>query len=405
MGNRTTFPFVLILIIAFINYVGIGVVFPVFSTLLFSPDSAFLPIHTTPEARGFYLGILVALMPIAQFFAAPIWGTLSDAKGRKQLILISLILSFVGYLIGTVGLWHKDLLLLSFSRILIGVGSGNFSVLQASIADITTDSEKPNRYSLFSMAMGSGFACGPFLGGLAVDHLHEIPFIITAFLILSVAALAFFFLKETLLYRKQSKVQWLAGFLQIQKACKLKGLRTIFLCAFLGVFGWCYFFELIPVFLITKFTFSQGDLGLFSGLSGAFYALCTGLLIRPLFKKFAPERLLFLSMIFTGIAILAFGFAPSSFWVWPGIFLIVYLKAPSPPLCNTIVSNRVSSHVQGEALGLLGSVISAAYAIAPFLAGTSVGKYPESAMWIGGGVLLLGGVVGWCLFYRKRFST
>jgi len=69
---------IIILMIAFVDYVGIGLVYPIFAVLLFDPSNLIVPAHSSPEYRGAMLGILISLTPISQFFFSPVLGTFSD---------------------------------------------------------------------------------------------------------------------------------------------------------------------------------------------------------------------------------------------------------------------------------------------------------------------------------------
>jgi MFS family permease len=48
-------------------------------------------------ASGMVVGALLATMAIASTVAAPFWGALSDRVGRKPIVLISQIISLIGY--------------------------------------------------------------------------------------------------------------------------------------------------------------------------------------------------------------------------------------------------------------------------------------------------------------------
>src|SRR5580704_6183428 len=93
-----------ILIVGFIDHMGIGLVYPLFSALLFDPENSILPPETSLATRGWLLGILIALTPIAQFFACPVLGALSDQKGRKKMLIISMAMGIAAYLTAAIGL-------------------------------------------------------------------------------------------------------------------------------------------------------------------------------------------------------------------------------------------------------------------------------------------------------------
>ena len=85
MFRKTIKPSLYILLfVTFIDFMGIALVYPLFSKIFFDRNLSFLPFNMSSQMRGFWLGVLFALMPIIQFFSSPIWGTLSDNKGRKK---------------------------------------------------------------------------------------------------------------------------------------------------------------------------------------------------------------------------------------------------------------------------------------------------------------------------------
>ncbi len=182
------------------------------------------------------------------------------------------------------------------------------------------------------------------------------------------------------------------------------GLRTILLCSFLHQFAWSYFFEFAPVYLITHFQFSASDLGYFYGAAGGFYALSTGLLIRPFVGLMKPEALFFGGNFFTALTILAIILLPSSYWLWPLLFLNQFFLAFVTPNSITVISNSAAANSQGEALGVLSSVNAFALGLSPLCSGSLVGKFPTLPMWIGGTMMLITALIGIGVF-RGRLLT
>ena len=80
----------LVLFVVFLDHIGIGLVYPMFSAMMFEPDSPFMDVAASGVVRGWYLGALLAAMPLAAFFSSPILGALSDQKGRRPLFLFCL---------------------------------------------------------------------------------------------------------------------------------------------------------------------------------------------------------------------------------------------------------------------------------------------------------------------------
>ena len=128
---RKKFVLFIILFIAFIDVMGIGLVYPMFSTMIFHEEYSILAPEVSEGARGFYLGVLLAIMPLTQFFSSPILGMASDAKGRKIVLLWSLAAGIIGYLLGVLAIHIVNLPLLILSRVAVGVSAGSAAVVSA----------------------------------------------------------------------------------------------------------------------------------------------------------------------------------------------------------------------------------------------------------------------------------
>ena len=86
-GHKKIPPIGILFIAVFIDLFGFGLIIPI------------LPIWTTVKL-GFndvIYGILVASYSFMQFLFAPIWGKLSDRRGRKPIIMVGLTGSVIGF--------------------------------------------------------------------------------------------------------------------------------------------------------------------------------------------------------------------------------------------------------------------------------------------------------------------
>lgn len=395
--------FYIALLVAFVDFMGLGLIYPLFSSMLFHHSFSFVPAHTTAEMRGFWLGILLALMPLAQFFSAPIWGAVSDNKGRKKPLVLSLVFVFAGYSVAALAVFLNSLGLLLASRLIIGLGAGNMSIVQATIADLSTPEEKTKNFALYSMALGVGFTLGPFFGGSLAHWGPIIPFTFSMSVVALNLILAFFLFQETHLVKKKTPITLISGFVQIKRAFLLKGVKTVLLCSFLHNFGWSYFFEFAPVYLLAQFDFSPQQIGLFFAAGGCYYALSAGLLIRSLLALIKPLILFSGGMFFTALCIFTLPLLPSSLWIWPLMFFLCYFVAFVTPTSTTIVSNSADAQAQGESLGVLSSINSAALILSPLISGSLVGIRPSLPMWVGGSLLLISSMI-MLIVFRTDFS-
>jgi DHA1 family tetracycline resistance protein-like MFS transporter len=401
MNKPNKISLAILLLITFIDFMGIGLVYPIFSKLFFDKSYAFFPVTTSNEIRGIWLGILFALMPFIQFFFLPIWGTISDRKGRKKPLIQSLSFSSLGHFISIFGILFNSIWLLLISRILLGIGSGNISIVQASIADISLNKEKAKNYGLYGMAIGAGFTFGPFIGGGLSVYSYSFPFSFSCIITLINLVIVAIFYKDSLKNLVEKAISLSIGIKNLKKAFTIKTIRSFFLCSFLVSFGWTYFMDFFPVYLINIFKFTPFDIGLFYGIIGGLYALSAGILIRPFLSKYKPEILFCVSSLITGLCILSIILYPSIYWLILFVIIFSYTASFFNPTITTIISNNSSSDMQGEALGILGSVNSIAYAISATIAGFFLGINPAYSIYVGGITMIIGAlyIIG---FYGKK---
>ncbi|HEX4388372.1 MAG TPA: MFS transporter [Steroidobacteraceae bacterium] len=100
---------------------------------------------------------------LCQLIAAPLWGRLSDRRGRRPILMSSLAGACLSYLL--LGLAHNTWWLLA-SRMLAGFMAGNIAAAFAYAADVSTPQQRAAALGLIGAALGIGFTLGPPLGGL-----------------------------------------------------------------------------------------------------------------------------------------------------------------------------------------------------------------------------------------------
>lgn len=107
-----------VLLIVFIDSLGFGLVYPIFSVLLMNPEQGFLPLQTSLAMRGGLFGLLVSGFCLGQFFGGPILGALSDYKGRKKILLLTLWIAAFTYALAAIGIVFKSIILIFVARLL-----------------------------------------------------------------------------------------------------------------------------------------------------------------------------------------------------------------------------------------------------------------------------------------------
>jgi MFS family permease len=108
-------------------------------------------------------GLLGALYSLLQFFAAPIWGGISDRVGRRPVLLISVFGLFLSYVLW---IFSGSFTLLIAARAIGGLMSGNLSIASAVVSDITDEKNRSKGMAFIGIAFALGFVFGPALGGI-----------------------------------------------------------------------------------------------------------------------------------------------------------------------------------------------------------------------------------------------
>lgn len=371
-------PLLAVFITVFIDLLGIGIIIPVFAPLIIENKHGMMPPEMTEAARNMIYGILTATFPFFQFFGAPILGTLADKYGRKKILQISLVGTFVGYVLFAFAIHYQILWLLFVARALPGFMGGNISIVTAALADISKPEEKAKNFGLIGMAFGLGFIFGPFIGGILASSRicswfdYSTPLWFTAFLTLVNIYYVHSQFPETFKPNATGRVSLLTGINNIRKAFGLVNMRVILLSVFLQAFGFSFFMQFNQVYLIKKFHFNEENIGMIFGYIGLWIAFTQGFIIRKVTKRFSPPQIIRVSLIGLAITILVI-LLPDYWWMLliinPFIAIFQVLTQPNQ---TSIVSALPSRENQGEILGIQQSIASLAFTIPPLIAGVLV---------------------------------
>lgn len=392
--------FFIILLTGFVDYLGIGLVYPIFAVLLFDESNPTLPFDSSPEYRGAILGILIGLTPISQFFLSPILGVYSDLRGRRIALILGISVGCLGYAMGILGVYFNSLLLLFLYRILVGASDATAGVAQATLVDISTEENKAKRFAYLNSSLGFGFTFGPFIGGIIADPSivswfnYSTPLIVAGLLALTNLLLVCWKFPETRNIADQPRSDMLEGLHKIRKVFMLKNLKWLFFGGFSLAFGWAFFNEFIPVLLHERFNFSLIYIGDFYAYTGVWYAV-GALLTARFVHLFSAGKVVVVALFISAISMLSFAIIHDSFYIWWVVPVLMSGLACAYPTATTIVSNQASSDKQGEVLGVYQSVGAAAWGLSPIFVGSAIGAYPALTAWGGAFFLFLAGLAFW----------
>jgi MFS transporter, DHA1 family, tetracycline resistance protein len=394
-------PILPIFFTAFMDLVGVGIIIPIFAVLFISPESGMLPASYDLATRSLLLGLLIAVYPFAQFFGAPLLGSLSDRHGRKPLIMISLVGTMISYLVFAVGVLTKNIPLLFVSRAVAGFAGGNIAILYSSVADISDPKTKAKDFGLIGVAFGLGFILGPFLGGKLADpsivswFTFATPFWFAAALALTNIIIVWLFFGETLKKKRAAPVSVFTGFQNVKKAFGRPHLRTLFTVMFFYMLGFMFFTQFFQVYLIAKFNLNQAQIGDTFAFMGLWMAITQGLITRYVAHKYKASSVANITLLLLAMTIPILLLPDTWFGIFFVLPFIALFQGLTMPNLAAVISSSAHADEQGEVLGINQSVQSLAMTAPPVISGFIFALHQSLPILIGSIMIL----VAWFVYY------
>lgn len=386
-----------------IDMIGAGMIFPIIPIIFTDPSSPeFLLEGYNQPAQYFIAGLVTALFGFMQFITAPILGEISDMFGRKKLLVFGIgVLAFSQFLFG-VGIELKIVWLLLLSRAVAGLAAANFSIAQATIADVTAPADRAKNFGLIGAAFGLGFIIGPLLGGWISGFTNDAasPFWLAGVLGLINFVYCAILLPETNLNKKASarSLHIFKGIQNLKKAYLDRSARFIYLSSFLYMSGFTFLTSFAGIFLVEKYSFDTASIGTYFGVVGLFVVITQIAILPQLSKKFSEIEILRISLLCLATTVGLFPFMPTNI---ANFILIPFIAIPqglSMANISALISRRVSAQNQGAALGINGSLIAFSSGTIPLIAGFGSGYLGLKSPFIAGMVLVL---TAWILLLKK----
>jgi DHA1 family tetracycline resistance protein-like MFS transporter len=355
--RQAAMPFILITVL--IDMVSIGIIVPVLPALIgtFSVSQA---------DQAYWVGVVSFAFGIANFFGAPLLGALSDAWGRRKVLLLGfcgLALNFFATALAT-SLW-----MLIAVRLVGGAMQANAAVANAYVADITAPEGRAKRFGMLGAMFGLGFIIGPAAGGLlgAID-IH-LPFFVAGGLSLLNLAYGWWVLPESLPPEKRRPFEWKAANpLKTFKALVgLPGIgKVVGVIACTGL-AQGVLYNVWVLHNTFKFGWDTQANGWSLAAVGVVSVIVQGFLLGKLLKRFPPRRLVVMGLVSSTSAYFLWG-AASQGWMMYAIIFANLLGFTVTASVQSLVSAAADAKNQGQTLGSVSSLNSLTAVIAPVLA-------------------------------------
>ncbi|MEL6683310.1 MAG: TCR/Tet family MFS transporter, partial [Pseudomonadota bacterium] len=379
-------PFLFILATLMIDAIGIGIVFPIMPDLMDRVGAG-----STAEG-AFWGGIMMSAYAGAMFLFGPIIGSLSDAYGRKPVLIAALVTLTIDYIIMALAQTYWVLLV---GRVVAGMAGATYITATAYIADIAKPEERGAAFGMIGAAFGIGFVLGPAMGGIASDWHITAPFWIAAGMSALNVVFGLFVLPESLKpeNRRPFGRRDLNPFGTIIRAFAIPGLAIPLICIFVFEFANMVYPTLWAFWGREVFAWDGFTIGLTLSAYGVLIAVVQAGVLPQLTKRFGDFKTLKIATIAAILAMLGFGGA-GTVWAVAILLPIAALSDMAPPLMTAFASNRVGEDQQGLVQGVIASLSSVAAVVAPLaLTGVFERFINDGPLYLPGAPYLLGALL------------
>jgi len=397
-------------LVIFIDFLGFGIVIPSLAYYV-----AAYPVPDFARAAGAALGvddpsaIFVGMLQTAysglQFFAAPMWGRVSDRVGRKPVLLVSVAGFSMAWLAFA---WAPTVLWLVAARGLAGLFGANVSTAQAYMADAFPPERRAKGMGLIGMAFGFGFVLGPLLGALLASDLvvsrvapspeafdtyrRVLPALCAAGLSATAFVTGLFFLVEA---REPTGAR--AGPRPEAHVGHGRFARYL-LVYFVVISGFAGIETMFGQFNLQVLGVPQRDNSLLFAAIGVTMAVVQGGLMGRLSRRFGSPNVLRVGLVVLGALMLTYGWQDrlldgsysTLLLISIGLSLGISLTNPS---VLALVSEAASDDRQGAAMGLTASAATFGRTVGPLLAGVLFARLGPAWPFTVGGLLVWGSLL------------
>lgn len=381
-------PLVPIFLIVSVDVLGLTIILPL------------LPFYAEKfGASPSVVGLLVSTYAFCQLIAGPMLGRMSDHMGRRPLLLVSQMGTFIGFLVLA---YANALWLIFLSRVIDGLTAGNLSLAQAYISDVTKPEDRAKSFALIGIAFGMGFLIGPGISGYLSQFSYQYPIFAAAALSATSILATYFLLPSTTPQaadgatpRKFTVLDW-GNYARYFRQAELAPLLWQF---FAFTMAFSMFMTGFPLFAERRYQwqghpFGPKEVGYVYAYLGMLGVILQGGLIGRLVKAFGEMTLVRAGFFLGMVGLAALGFTYSI----PLLLLVAAISSSGTgvirPALTSLITQKADRSEQGVVLGLTQSLNSIAAIVAPAVGGLLI-DHSLLAGW----ALTAGGICGVALLF------
>ena len=348
-----------------------------------------------------YVGAFAAIFALIQFLASPVLGSLSDAFGRRAVILISAFGMAGDYVLMALA---PSIGWLFVARMISGVTAASGPAVNAYIADAIPPEERAGAFGWTGAAFAVGFLVGPSLGGLLGSIDPRLPFWVSGGLCLTTAMYGFFILPESLPKARRTPFSfaranpWGAFKFLIDRP-QLSGLVVVLMMMLVAS-------QCLPTTLVLytdyRFGWSTGLVGAYLTFAGVGHLVVQSLIVRRTVSRFGERTTAIIGFASTAGGFTIYATATKG-WMFPIGMPFYALAGLVGPAVQSQLTRKVAPTEQGRLQGSVAGLTAMTGLVAPIMftqlfayatTGAGVEVVPPGLhLYVGAAVLALGAFI------------
>lgn len=407
-----------VFVILLVDLLGLTIIIPL------------LPLYAASYgASPWLIGLLGAAYPAMQFIGAPILGGLSDRYGRRPILLVSQVGTFIGFIL--LG-FANGLPILFLSRLVDGISGANIATAQAVITDSTTEKTRTQGLGLVGAAFGLGFIIGPIIAFVTLaatgGNYPWVAFVAAAFSLASIV-LTFFWLPESLPAEKrgQPNTRPKIGLAAMWHHLQQPVLGYLLALMFFQQFAFGGYENFLSLFTLSRLGMGARDNAALFVVAGILIVLVQGYFVGRWSRQYGERWLITVGLVVLGLGLVLSAITPTQVvpWYdrakmqtelaqrsavdliavplpaadanksWLGLVWLVVALVPTAlaggvlqPAINSLLTKGVPKVEAGSILGVSAAFFSAANALTPLILGGLYQTLGSTAPFLTGGLIL-----------------
>jgi MFS family permease len=347
-------------------------------------------------ASPMLIGAMVSAFAVAQLATAPLWGKLSDRRGRRPMLLVGIAVATVAHLLfaaacseAGIALFGRTgtLWVLVLSRLVQGAGGATTGVVQAYVGDAIVPEERAKALGWITAATSAGVMLGPALGSLVSFAGPAAPGLLAALLCAVNFVFAWRWLPESSTHevrerargtRRSLRGDMLAVALHPGRpVARLIWIYAIGMMAFMAMNG------ILALFLERRFQITEHTIGYLYTYVGTVSLVMRSLILGPAVRRMGEVGAMRLGLgsMVAGFALQTVAPTVASFYA--AITLIPIGTALLFPATTSLVSRFAERHEIGATMGVQQAYGGVARLAGPLWAGSAFQLLgPSAPFWI-----------------------